>query len=319
MNIKKILILGSNGFFGKNLKNSLKCSDMNLVYIERKDVDVLDKAKLDYVFNNLSPHIVINCCGLIGSSESNKLLDQFTILNTNLIINTNILDCCDKYNVEKLITFSTYRLFTDVKENYTEEDIHFNRKNDDNIGYLSSKSILDMQIRLLKQKSNIKIVCLFLPNIFGLFDKFCSNARIVPSLIYKMHLANTENVDLFIPSNSNVLVNIIFIDDIVNIIHHSIYHNINTNLLVFNEKSTLNLFQLTQILSKIMNFKNKIHFEESNLYNSNNKIMLPNLSNFEKHFNNFKFTDLSCALHKTIDFFYSTIHFNKENEIPISI
>ena len=79
MNIKKkILILGSNGFFGKNLKKLLKCSDRDLIYIERKDIDILDKEKLNQVFNNLQPSVVINCCGLIGSSESNKLIDQLT-------------------------------------------------------------------------------------------------------------------------------------------------------------------------------------------------------------------------------------------------
>ena len=240
MNIikKKILILGSNGFFGKNLKKLLKCSDMDLFYLERKDVDILDKEKMNHIFSIIQPNIVINCCGMIGSSESNKLLDQFYILNTNLILNINILECCDKYNIEKLITFSTYRLFTNVNENYNETDINYNGKNGDNIGYLLSKSIMDTQLNLLKQKSSIKIICLFLPNIFGLFDNFCSNGRIVPSLISKMHLANKENTELCIHSNSEVLVNIIFIEDIVKLIYHSIYENIDGNILVFNEKST---------------------------------------------------------------------------------
>ena len=319
MNIKKkILILGSNGFFGKNLKKLLKCSDMDLYYIERKDVDILDKEKLMLIFSNITPDIVINCCGLIGSSESNKFLNQFTILNTNLLLNINILECCDKYNVKKLITFSTYRLFMNVEENYNEEDININLKNENNIGYLLSKSIMNIQIKLLKKKSTIKIICLILPNIFGLFDNFSVNGRIIPSLICKLHLANKQNDDLFIHSNSNVLVNIIFIDDIVKLIHHSIYENIEGNILVFNEDSTFNLLEVTQQLSKIMNFKNKIYFEDCEKNNVDDaKIMKPNLSTFQKNFTNFKFTNVSIALQKTVEFFYSTMEFNKEYELNI--
>ena len=307
MNIKKkILILGSNGFFGKNLKKLLKCSDRDLIYIERKDIDILDKEKLNQVFNNLQPSVVINCCGLIGSSESNKLIDQFTILNINLMLNINILNCCDRYNIEKLITFSTYRLFTDVDENYNEEDINFIDTNVDNAGYLLSKAIMDKQIKLLKQKSNINIICFFLPNIFGFFDKFSNDARIVPSLINKIYLAKKDESDLYINSNSANLVNIIFINDIVRLVHTSIYENIDGNILVFNEKSTFSLFQLTQILSTIMNFKKKINFKE-HVINENKNIMKPNLYNFKKKITNFTFTDTHDALNKTIDFFYSSI------------
>ena len=43
MNIK-ILILGSNGFFGKNLKKSFKNNyNYQFIFIERKDVDILNK------------------------------------------------------------------------------------------------------------------------------------------------------------------------------------------------------------------------------------------------------------------------------------
>ena len=316
MNIKKkkILILGSNGFFGKNLKKLLKCSDKDLIYIERKELDILDKEKVNQVFNNLQPSIVVNCCGLIGSSESNKSIDQFTILNVNLMLNINILDCCDRYNIEKLITFSTYRLFTDVDENYSEEDIRFTETNGENAGYLLSKAIMDKQIKLLKKKSNMKIICLFLPNIFGFFDKFSNDARIVPSLINKIHSAKKDDSDLYINSNSANLVNIIFINDIVRLIHKSIYKNIDGNILVFNENSTFTLIQLTQLLSTMMNFKKKIKFKE-HIINETENIMKPNLYKFKENFNNFIFTDPHDALHITIDFFYSSVvNENAKNE-----
>ena len=67
-----------------------------------------------------------------------------------------------------------------------------------------------------------------------------------------------------------------------------------------------------------MNFKNKIYFEK---YEKNNvddaKIMKPNLSTFQTNFTNFKFTNISIALQKTVDFFYSTMELNEECELNI--
>ena len=76
INKKKILILGSSGFFGKNLKNLLQYIEYDIIFLEKKDVDVLNSEKLQQTFQTIMPSIVINCCGMVGSSESNKSLNQ---------------------------------------------------------------------------------------------------------------------------------------------------------------------------------------------------------------------------------------------------
>jgi nucleoside-diphosphate-sugar epimerase len=145
-------------------------------------LDVSNKTNLYQYFEKLKPDIVINCCGIVGSSEMNKYQSDFDILNTNILINTNILECCCKNNVEKLILFSTYRLYGDnVFEKYNELNIN-NTEIKNNIGYLFAKKVLHTQINLL-ENNKTNIICLILPNIFGLYDNFTLNGRIVPSLI----------------------------------------------------------------------------------------------------------------------------------------
>ena len=309
MNIikKKILILGSNGFFGKNLKYLLDCSDYDFIFTERKDVDVLQNDKLEELFDTIRPAIVIHCCGMIGSSESNKSLNQFNIFNTNISLNMNILSCCGKYTVEKLIVFSTYRvLMQNLLTNFHVETIEKSciDNNSNNIGYLLSKTIMDTQINLLKKHSDIKITCFILPNIFGLFDNFCVDGRIIASLIYKIHHAKISNVDLYINSNSQTLVNIIYINDIVNIIKKSIETEIDGNIIVMNPEGTLTLNEVVDKLSEIMKFKNKIWFNDEIHYDASNTIFKNNIScNFKKYFNNFIFTPISVALQETVDHF----------------
>ena len=316
MNIKKkILILGSSGFFGKNLKYLLKCINYELIFLDRNDIDVLNAEKLHTVFNTIAPHIVINCCGMIGSSESNKSLKQTDILNSNLILNINIFNCCKKYAVKKLIVFSTYRvLMKQLTSEFNEESINeyfYTDLNNNNIGYLLSKSIMDSQIKLLINESDIKITCLILPNIFGLFDNFCMNSRIVASLIYKIYKAKLENTDLFIESNSQTIVNIIFINDIIKIIKECISTDINCNIIILNPEGTLTLQELTNKLSEIIIFNNKIYFNDLKPYNKTdsnfiNSKLTSNLTNFKKYFNNFTFTSISVALQETVNYFISS-------------
>lgn len=307
MNIK-ILILGCNGFFGKNLKLLLTNKEYILYYLDRQTVDIQNLCQLNDVFVTFKPDIVINCSGLIGSSESNKELDQLFILNTNIIININVLTCCKNNNVKTLIMFSTYRIFlNNTQDNYDEcalNNLDFTTTKHNNGGYLLSKKIMHLQIDLFKQSSNVNIVCFILPNIFGPYDTFSTNGRIVPAVINKINIARQENKSLIIHSNENLELNIIYINDIVDIIHNCIQqNNINDNIIVFDKDAVISLKELCNILAKKMNYYNDIVFLNNNSYQD--KLCLPNTDKFNTYFKEFKFTDLNKSLQETINFYLS--------------
>ena len=119
-------------------------------------------------------------------------------------IGINILDCCEKYKVQKIIFLSTYRIFGEnIHEKYNETNIHSNYDMNTNSGYLLSKKMMHLQLDLFfKHNPNTKYVCLLLPNIFGKHDSFITNGRIVPAIIRKMEDAKRKNMDLIINSNA---------------------------------------------------------------------------------------------------------------------
>jgi nucleoside-diphosphate-sugar epimerase len=302
----KIIILGSKGFLGSNLKyfftKTVSCKNYNIIYSDRNTVDVLNEDELNNYIEKIQPNIIINCCGMVGSSEMNKNIDEDEIFNNNFVLNMNILNCCKKYNIQKLITFSSYRMFGENISNfYNEEDIHFNYKISYNAGYLLSKKMLDIQIQLLKKKYPLKIVCFILPNIFGYFDKFESNSRIVPALITKIEDAKKRNENLYLDSNSNNTVNLIYSEDIFNIVNKCIIDDIEGNIIVFNKNGIITLNDLTNKIAKFFNYKNNIFFKNDIVLNENN-IMKPNLDKFNHFFKDFEFTDLDLGLKITTDF-----------------
>ena len=187
---------------------------------------------------------------------------------------------------------------------YNEENIndYFDINiNNSNIGYLSSKYVMDMQIKLFEKYYQTNIICLILPNIFGSDDHFCKNGRIIPSLIYKFKMAQEDNSDIFIASNENNIVNLIYIKDLINIIENCIYNDtINGKIIIYNKNNNINLKYLTDIMKSIFNFNNKIIFNE-NVPTLNNTI--PNIDKFNILFPDFKFSDLNSSLRETIEFY----------------
>jgi len=298
---KKILILASTSFIGKNIKKYFE-NKYTISCINRSDVDFKNQNTLRTLIENVDPEIVINCCGIVGSSVKNENYSDYDILNENIFLNNNILTACKNLHIKKIIMFSSYRLFGDtIHENYDENDIQ-KTNIEYNVGYLTSKKVLDTQIKLFVKECKITIVCLLLTNIFGENDDFSINGRIVPSMIanIKSHLKN--NTNMIVTSNKNTMVNLVYVEDIAKIVEISMLHEeIKGNVIVFNPKGVITLESLINKITTILKFKNNILFENKDTIKETN-IMKPNMNRFYHFFGDFKFMDIEKGLESTIDF-----------------
>lgn len=307
---KKIIILGSSGFLGTNLYFYFTKNTEHFIFsCEKKNVNILKEKELNDYIESIQPDIIINCCGVVGSSEMNKHIEEDDIFHNNIVLNMNILNCCKKYNISSLITFSTYRLFGDsITEKYNENDVHTHYNITNNAGYLLSKKVLDLQINLFKKKNSTNVICFILPNIFGNYDTFVPNGRIVSALISKIHSAKQENTDLYLDTNSNNKVNLIYTEDVFNIINEYIHSNEdiikNTkgNILVFNKNGTFTLKQLAEHIKSQIQFNKEIIFSKNEKVN--NSIINPDISLFESVFKNYEFSNIEQTLKETIQHFY---------------
>jgi nucleoside-diphosphate-sugar epimerase len=299
------------------LKNLFKKENATFYYLERDDVDFLEKEKLYYFFDLYKPDIVIHCGGIVGSSQLNSYMDQLDIFNKNVLLNGNVLECCNAFHVKKLLLFSTYRIFDEnIKSNYCEDDVtkHFDFELiNGNNGYLLSKYVMDYQVKLLNKVPHgslhaveshhvVKIVCLILPNIFGSYDHFCIGGRIVPCLITRIHGEEQVIIDSF-PQKTFCLIDV---QDIIRIIDKCTEENdIEGNILILNKEAILTLEELSQTIKKIMKSATDIQFTKFQREYTEKNIMFPNLTKFETLFPDFEFTPLGKSLQNTVDYFYS--------------
>ena len=96
----KVLVTGGTGLVGSAINEGCdKDDDVEWLFLSSKDCDLRDVNAVDNLFSREKPDVVIHLAAHVGGlfknmRESNNVREQY-------LINTNVLRCCSKYDVQK--------------------------------------------------------------------------------------------------------------------------------------------------------------------------------------------------------------------------
>ena len=125
--MKTAIIIGYRGFVGQHLTKLLDANDLSWVGFDLKDGDdIRDKHALEYFFECNQIRQVIHLAALTGIRRSKLFPDEY--ISTNILGTQNVVDMSNKYNVEKLIFYSSSSVFgtggvSPFKENDNKQPI----------------------------------------------------------------------------------------------------------------------------------------------------------------------------------------------------
>jgi nucleoside-diphosphate-sugar epimerase len=122
--MKTILVTGSNGFLGEEIVNAYS-KDYKIIALDRDDqllesskkniiivkADINSVSSLEYIFKQYKINIIIHCAA--------EILDEYNESNvwkTNYFGTLNLLNFCERFNIDKFIFTSTFSIF---EKNYT--------------------------------------------------------------------------------------------------------------------------------------------------------------------------------------------------------
>lgn len=310
---KNILVTGGSGLVGSSLKELITSEKYEYVFLSSKMCDLKDSIACDKLFSDGNFYIVIHLAnkvmGLYGNMNNN-----YSMLVDNIKINTNILECCKKYKVKRLInTLSTCIFGNDLKYPLTSDQMYDKKPDSSNEGYSESKRLLSTGSKLLTQNSDIDVVSLIPTNLYGKYDNFnLQNGHVLPALIAKTYLAQKNNKPLVIKGNGISLRQFVFSNDLAKIILYfvdcKLHQQFNQLIVGPKVKDEITIKDLVNKIVKEFGFNGEVVYD-SNFSNGQHKKTVSD-AELLKYIPDFKFTPLSLGLKKTIDYFienYDTV------------
>jgi GDP-L-fucose synthase len=201
MSKTKILVTGGSGMVGKSLQEEVtKESKLNCdwLFVNSQKCDLTDVQKCNELFSDFKPNIVIHLASRVGGLYDN-LKNNYSFFMTNILINTNVVKCCELYGVKKLISCLSTCIYGDNLEISTE-NIHDIPPHPSNRGYAYSKRFLDISTELLSQKCGIQCINIIPANLYGIYDNFNpEKSHVVAALLLRIYNAtktNEESVEI---------------------------------------------------------------------------------------------------------------------------
>lgn len=273
----KILLTGSGGFIGKNLKAYLK-DKYELLTPRSYELNLADSEAVYNYFSKNDIDFIIHCA-TVGGIRGVK--DKDTTVEENLLMVENLLNY--KKPNSRVILFGSGAMYDKSR------NIHKAKEND--IGKFIPQDLYGKSKLLIYEKIKNRDDVLML-NIFACFGYGEKESRF-PSYAINQVLRGKS-----IEINQNVVFDYLFVEDMQKIISHFIKEKPKENVINITPSNSISLLEIANIVKSFSktNIEIKIlNNETGNEYTGDNSLLLKNISNFD-------FTPIEIGLRKLYEY-----------------
>ena len=311
----KVLVTGGTGLVGTALQNVINLDNHKVFFLSSKDCNLTNFEKTKNLFNTIRPEIVIHLAANVGGLFKNMNF-KADMLNDNLIINYNVLQCCHYFKVKKVISCLSTCIFPD-KTTYpiNENMLHNGAPHHSNDAYAYAKRILEIQSKAFREQYNDDFICIIPTNIYGEYDNFSlENGHVIPSLIHRCYLAKKENKPFIVKGTGKPLRQFIYAKDLAKLIMMIVedYHEKDTIILSVSEKDEVSILTIAELIAKEFDYLHKMEFDD-NYSDGQYKKTADNskLMNFLKD-KEFKFTTIDEGIKNTVKWFVKNYQMSRK-------
>lgn len=273
----KILLTGSGGFIGKNLKFYLQ-GKHQLLTPRSFELDLTNKEAVKEYFKTNDIDFIIHCGSIGGARE---IADKDTTIENNLAMVDNIL--LNKKTETKIILFGSGAMY--------DKSRNLHKVKETEIGKFVPYDLYGKSKLLIYEKIKDRNDVLML-NIFACYGYDEKEARF-PSYAINQ-IIKGENINI----NQNVIFDYLFVEDLEQIVEYFINNMPQDNIINITPTQSSSLLEIANIVKNISKKDiniNVLNPKMNNEYTGDNSLLLKNYSKI-------KFTSLENGLKKLYEY-----------------
>jgi len=181
-----IVVAGHTGLVGSAMFELLKSKGEDVVGINSKNVNLLDRSQTIDFMMDLKPSVVIDSAAIVGGIGANNSF-PVEFLSKNLQIQTNLIDSSHLAKVERFVFLGSSCIYPkDCPQPMKEEYLLTGKLEPTNSAYALAKITGIELIRAYRKQFGHRWISLMPTNIYGPRDNFSlESGHVFPALINK--------------------------------------------------------------------------------------------------------------------------------------
>ena len=300
----KLLVTGGSGMVGYGLKNIMKDSKYETVFMSSKMCDLTDeKATIDF-FMKERPDMVIHLAAMVGGLFKNMNY-KVDMLEKNVSINTNVLKACHLSGVKKVVSCLSTCIFPD-KTTYpiNETMLHNGPPHHSNDAYAYAKRLLEIQSKAYQEQYDKDFICVIPTNIYGMNDNYSlTDGHVIPALIHRCYLAKKNNEDFVVKGSGKPLRQFIYSMDLARLMLWTLekYNLRETIILSVGEEDEVSIRDVAMMIAESYDYSDRVVFDTSAADGQFKKTA--DNSKLKNIYKNLTFIDIKEGIKKSVQWF----------------
>lgn len=212
----RVWVTGHQGTVGSAVLRRLASEPIEIITVERRDLDLEDQGAVNRYLNNMRPDQVFHCAAKVGGIVANRDFPAEFIYR-NLMITANVIHAAHMAGVSKLIYVASSAIYpNEMVQPISESSLMKGPIEGLHKPYSVSKIAGIVMCQAYRDQYGDDFICAVPTNIYGPCDNFdLRSGHVVPTLIQKVHNAMlTDAEEVTIWGTGKPLRELLHVDDL---------------------------------------------------------------------------------------------------------
>ena len=191
-----VVVAGYTGLVGSAIFAALQASGENVIGVNSKIVDLLDRNKTFEFILDAKPGLIIDSAAIVGGIGANNRY-PVNFLSKNLQIQSNLMDAAHAANVERFVFLGSSCIYPrECPQPIKEEYLLTGPLETTNSAYAVAKIAGIELIKSYRKQFNRRWISLMPTNIYGPRDNFdLETSHVLPAFINRFVSARNQSAD----------------------------------------------------------------------------------------------------------------------------
>jgi GDP-L-fucose synthase len=260
---RRIWVAGHRGMVGSAILRRLAREDVEILSVDRRDVDLREKDAVQQWVAGVKPDVIILAAAKVGGILANNSYPVDFLLD-NLAIESSVIQAAHQAGVDRLVFLGSSCIYPKFAPQPIKEDALLTGPLEPTNEWYAIAKIAGIKMcQAYRRQYDRSYISVMPCNLYGRNDNFdLSTSHALPALIHKFHAAKTAGkTEVVVWGTGTPLREFLYVDDLADAVVFLMDRYDSSEPVNCGAGSDVSIRQLAELIGRVTGFEGKLVFD----------------------------------------------------------